>query len=121
MCEQNGESVDSRIPLTEFALSRIDPLGVSVSLDPLPALNTISFRVTSCILPLDEMDMGPCNTEIDHPDTLHSLNNLGGLLYKQAKLGEAEVQFRRALEERESMLGVDDLDTLTSMYNLAAP
>ena len=69
-----------------------------------------------CALEVRERVLG-----IDHPDTLHSLNNLGGLLYKQAKLGEAEVQFRRALEERESMLGVDDLDTLTSMYNLAAP
>ena len=55
---------------------------------------------------------------VDHPDTLISVNSLGGLLEKQGKLEEAEVLYRRSLEGRERVLGVDHPNTLTSVNNL---
>ena len=51
---------------------------------------------------------------VDHPDTLNSVNNLGGLLMKQGKLEEAEVLFRRALEGCKRVLGSDHPYTLNA-------
>ncbi|PWW78996.1 hypothetical protein C7212DRAFT_24945, partial [Tuber magnatum] len=37
----------------------------------------------------------------DHPDTLQSVNELGTMLHRQGKYGEAEIMHQRALVGRE--------------------
>ena len=56
----------------------------------------------------------------DHPDTLESINNMGGLLQEQGKLSEAEPYYREALRIRRETLGDDHSDTLISINNMGA-
>ncbi len=70
----------------------------------------------------------------EHPDVAEVLNNLGVLLKAQGKDGEAEpfyrraleideeaeLLYRRALEIRVKLLGLDHLDVVESLNNLAA-
>ena len=51
---------------------------------------------------------------VDHPITLISVNNLGGLLMQQGKLEEAEPLCRRALEGSERVFGVEHCNTLNT-------
>jgi tetratricopeptide (TPR) repeat protein/tRNA A-37 threonylcarbamoyl transferase component Bud32 len=51
----------------------------------------------------------------EHPDTLRSINNMGGLLQAQGKPFEAEPYYREALETRRRVLGDEHHDTLTSI------
>ena len=55
----------------------------------------------------------------DHPDTLHSLNDLANLLKNRGRLGEAEALHREALEGRRRALGSDHSETLHSVSNVA--
>jgi tetratricopeptide (TPR) repeat protein len=55
----------------------------------------------------------------EHPDTLRSMNNLAGLLYRQGKYKEAEKMNRQTLELTETVLGKNHPNTLISMSNLA--
>ncbi len=54
----------------------------------------------------------------DHPDTLTSIGNMGGLLWAQGKLAEAEPYYREALVGRRRLLGDDHADTLRSISNI---
>jgi len=56
----------------------------------------------------------------EHPDTLTSINNMGGLLLAQGKLAEAEPYHREAMEKRRRVLGDDHPDTLTSINNMGS-
>ena len=56
----------------------------------------------------------------EHPDTLHSVNDLAALLAQKGDHAEAEPLFRRVLEVRERTLGKEHLNTLASVNNLAA-
>ncbi len=56
----------------------------------------------------------------EHPSTLDSLNNMGGLLQQQGHLAEAETYFREALESRRRILGNEHPDTLISINNMGA-
>ena len=58
--------------------------------------------------------------EVDHPDTLNSLNNLGLVLRQQGRYGEAEKMLQKALEAKKRVLGEDHPDALRSIGNLAA-
>ncbi|PWW75749.1 TPR-like protein [Tuber magnatum] len=53
------------------------------------------------------------------PGTLASTNNLAVVLQDQEKYEESEKMHRRALENREKILGLDHPDTLASTNNLA--
>ena len=53
-----------------------------------------------------------------HPDTLHSVRNLGNLLKQKGDLTEAEALHRKVLEAREKLLGPEHPDTLISMNEL---
>jgi len=54
----------------------------------------------------------------DHPDTLHSINNMGYLLRRQGMLVEAEPYYREALEGFRRVLGDDHQETLSSIGNM---
>jgi tetratricopeptide (TPR) repeat protein len=54
----------------------------------------------------------------EHPDTLSSVNRLGGDLLAKGDYEGAELLFRRALEGREKALGTEHLDTIKSLSNL---
>ncbi len=54
----------------------------------------------------------------EHPDTLESISNMGGLLRAQAKLVEAEPFYREALDARRRVLGDEDPNTLKSIDNM---
>ena len=56
----------------------------------------------------------------EHPNTLTTINNLGGLLYAIGDLAAAEPLLREALERRRSTLGNRHLDTTGSMSNLSS-
>jgi hypothetical protein len=51
--------------------------------------------------------------------TLASFNSLGGALFHQDKYEEAEAIQRRILQVSEEMLGLEHLDHLTRLNNLA--
>ena len=55
----------------------------------------------------------------DHPDTLHSRNNLADAYQAAGRLGEAIPLYEQTLADRERVLGADHPDTLTSRNNLA--
>ena len=55
---------------------------------------------------------------VDHPETLHTVAEVGTHLFKQGKLKEAEVFMRRGIEWCEWALGPDHPGTLTSVSNL---
>jgi tetratricopeptide (TPR) repeat protein len=54
----------------------------------------------------------------EHPDTLSSVNRLGGDLLAKGDYEGAELLIRRALEGREKALGTEHLDTIKSLSNL---
>lgn len=54
----------------------------------------------------------------DHPDTLHSIQEMGGLLMAHGKFAEAEPFHLEALAKRRATLGEDHRDTLTSIHDL---
>jgi len=54
----------------------------------------------------------------DDPDTLRSINNLGGMLDAGGRPAEAEAAWREALEKRRRVLGDDDAETFSTMSNL---
>ncbi|HEX6039606.1 tetratricopeptide repeat protein [Longimicrobium sp.] len=56
----------------------------------------------------------------EHPDTLTSVSNLGGVLHALGHSAAAEPYCRRALEARERVLGVEHPKTLSSMSNLGS-
>ena len=47
------------------------------------------------------------------------MHNLAVCYLDQGRLGEAEQLFKECLEDRISILGIDHVDTLTTMFNLA--
>ena len=53
-----------------------------------------------------------------HPKTLASINNLGGLLYAQGKLDEAEPVFREAVRVARKILGDAHPTTVAIQKNL---
>jgi RNA polymerase sigma factor (sigma-70 family) len=55
----------------------------------------------------------------EHPDTLNSVDILGGLLMHKGDYNGAETLYRRALEGYEKALGAEHPDTLMSVNNLA--
>jgi len=55
----------------------------------------------------------------DHPDTLHSMNNLAIVYLDQGRYAEAEPLHLETLETRKRVLGDDHPNTLASMNNLA--
>lgn len=57
--------------------------------------------------------------DLDHVQTLNSINGLASALHYQGKYEQAEEMHRRVLLGYEKALGVDHPDTLTSMNNLA--
>ena len=57
--------------------------------------------------------------KIEHPDTLHSMNNLAVVLNTQGKYDEAEKLHRQTLQLREKVLDKEHPNTLDSMNNLA--
>ncbi|ORY56847.1 uncharacterized protein BCR38DRAFT_490295 [Pseudomassariella vexata] len=58
-------------------------------------------------------------TRGEHPDILHSINNLANILDSQGKYEEAERKYRQTLELREKVLGREHPGTLDSINNLA--
>ena len=54
----------------------------------------------------------------EHPSTLISIGNLGGLLRNQGKLTEAEPYLRETLEKSRRVLGDEHPDTLVSIGNM---
>jgi tetratricopeptide (TPR) repeat protein len=54
----------------------------------------------------------------EHPDTLLSINNMGGLFWSQGRLDQAEPYWREALETRRRLLGEEHPDTLLSINNM---
>ena len=57
-----------------------------------------------------EKALGP-----DHPTTLATVHNLGGLLYAQGKLDEAKIMWERVLVGFEKVLGPDHPNTLATV------
>jgi hypothetical protein len=61
--------------------------------------------------------IGVCEHDVplgpEHANTLMSMDNVGVALSNQKKYAEAEVMYRRAMEEREKTLGPEHADTLT--------
>jgi tetratricopeptide (TPR) repeat protein/transcriptional regulator with XRE-family HTH domain len=57
--------------------------------------------------------------DADHPDTAHTLNDLGVLYLKQSKYHEAEPLLQQALVIRQTQLGIEHPDTATSFNNRA--
>jgi tetratricopeptide (TPR) repeat protein len=55
----------------------------------------------------------------DHPDTLHSMNNLALAYQASGQLAKAVPLFEEMLVKRKAKLGPDHPDTLTSMANVA--
>lgn len=58
-------------------------------------------------------------SEMKHPDTLTSLNNLASVLRAQGKYEETEKLRERDLAGRDEVLGMEHPSTLGSVYNLA--
>jgi tetratricopeptide (TPR) repeat protein len=56
----------------------------------------------------------------EDPDTLSSINYMGGLLSSMGRWSEAEAHFRDALQKRRRRLGDEHEDTLTSISNLGS-
>jgi serine/threonine protein kinase len=56
----------------------------------------------------------------EHPDTLHTIDQLSRDLERQGQFPEAEKLARESLETRRRTLGPDARDALASMYQLAA-
>jgi tetratricopeptide (TPR) repeat protein len=54
----------------------------------------------------------------EHPSTLTSINNMGGLLRAQGKHAKAELCYREAVEKRRRVLGEEHPDTLSSIDRL---
>lgn len=65
-------------------------------------------------LAVHERQLGP-----EHPTTLATLTNLGGVMLLQGKFKEAEAVFRRVMVSREKVLGPDHPDTAISLNNVA--
>ena len=65
-------------------------------------------------LAVHEKELGP-----EHPTTLATLTNLGGVMMLQGKFKEAERVFRRVLAAREKVLGPEHPDTAVSLNNVA--
>ena len=55
----------------------------------------------------------------DHPDTLHSMNNLANLYHSMGQNDKALHLYEMCLAKRKQILGNDHPDTLHSMNNLA--
>jgi class 3 adenylate cyclase/tetratricopeptide (TPR) repeat protein len=66
-------------------------------------------------LAMREKQLGP-----EHPDTAHSLNDLGCLLRDQGDRAGARPLFERALAINEKQLGPEHPDTASSLNNLAS-
>ena len=60
-----------------------------------------------------------CSSDLEHPDTLGSVNNLGYLLRSKGDYDGAEALYRRALEGQEKALGPDHPATMISVNDLA--
>ena len=56
---------------------------------------------------------------VEHPTTLATLTNLGGVMLLQGKFKEAEALYRRVLAAREKVLGAEHPDTAASLTSLA--
>ncbi|TVQ51545.1 MAG: serine/threonine protein kinase, partial [Phycisphaerales bacterium] len=54
----------------------------------------------------------------EHPDTLTSISNMGGVLYHHGNYAETKRYLREALETRRRVLGDEHPDTLTSINNM---
>ncbi len=54
----------------------------------------------------------------DHPDTLHSINNLAVLYSSQSLYAKAEPLYVECLAKRKAKLGDNHPDTLSSIKNL---
>ena len=65
------------------------------------------------VLSVRDRTLGP-----EHPSTLISVNNLGGLYESQGRYAAAEPLYLRALESMERTLGPEHPHTLTSVGNL---
>lgn len=55
----------------------------------------------------------------DHPSVASALNNLASLYKEQARYGDSEPLYKRALAIREKTLGRDHPDVAQSLNNLA--
>ncbi|PWW74210.1 TPR-like protein [Tuber magnatum] len=97
-----------------------------------PTAEDLCFRVGECLLYLGsynraEVQIRQCirlgEENKEHFSNNHYrrliVNNLATLLEYQGKYNESETMHRRALELRESVLGPDHPETLTSVNNLA--
>jgi tetratricopeptide (TPR) repeat protein len=60
-----------------------------------------------------EKALGP-----EHPSTLDTINNLGGLYADQGRLVDAEAMYNRALAGYEKALGPEHMSTLDTINNL---
>jgi tetratricopeptide (TPR) repeat protein/predicted Ser/Thr protein kinase len=65
-------------------------------------------------LELREANLGP-----DHPDTLDAAMNLGGLLWEDSRLSEAETIIRKCIAQYRRTLGPDHPRTLSAIHYLA--
>jgi tetratricopeptide (TPR) repeat protein len=77
-------------------------------------LGLASCRIDRETLDIRRRVLGP-----EHPDTLKSMTNLGGLLTAEGQLPEAEKLNREAFNISRRVLGPENPDTLRAMHNLA--
>lgn len=80
----------------------------------------IALGMFDAALPLQERAIALRRQALgdDHPDTLTSINNMGGLLHARGEIAAAEPYLREALERRRRVLGDDHPDTLLSLNNM---
>lgn len=70
-------------------------------------------------LALDSLEVRQILLDPEDPEIFDSLNSVGVALSRLGRYEEAKGMYQRALRARERVFGVDHLDTLTSMLNMA--
>jgi tetratricopeptide (TPR) repeat protein len=66
------------------------------------------------ILPIRQRVQGA-----DHPDTLHCIENLAGVLSAEGRLNESEQMYRESLKASVRILGAEYPETLAEQFNIA--
>lgn len=74
---------------------------------------------TAYKLALNSLDVREVLLDAEDPEVFDSLNSVGVALSRLGRYGEAKAMYQRAMKAQERVLGVDHLDTLTSMLNIA--
>ncbi|MFI8164164.1 FxSxx-COOH system tetratricopeptide repeat protein [Streptomyces microflavus] len=101
-----------RIPHSDFTTTRDLLTNLADTLDVAGGTAELHL-LRQCVLDADTHHLGP-----NHPDTLHSRNNLGNALMALGRFQEAADLHQRNLTDHERVQGPEHLATLASCNNL---